>query len=75
VTFPDDVDQCASDLARHFLNRADLDDETHDRAVRLLGEDGLVELTALVGYYSTLAYQMEVLRVPPPPDTSPTFAR
>ena len=74
AAFDDDVDQCASELAQHFLNRVDLDDGTYDRAVRLLGEAGLVELTALVGYYSILAYQMEVLRVRLPPDVPLAFS-
>jgi 4-carboxymuconolactone decarboxylase len=73
VTFDDDVDRCASELARRALDGADLDDETYERAVRLLGEAGLVELTALVGYYGILAYQMAVLRVPPPSDAPLAF--
>ena len=74
VTFHDDVDQCAWELAHRFLAREDIVDEAYQRAVGLLGEAGLVELTALVGYYSILAYQMMVLRVPRPPDAQPVFA-
>jgi 4-carboxymuconolactone decarboxylase len=45
---------------------ADLDDEEYDTAVNVLGEQGLVELTSLVGYYATLALQLRVFRVPAP---------
>jgi 4-carboxymuconolactone decarboxylase len=41
----------------------DLTDETWDAASARLGPDGLFELTALVGYYSTLALQLRVFRV------------
>jgi 4-carboxymuconolactone decarboxylase len=45
---------------------ADLDDEEYDTAVAVLGEQALVELTSLVGYYTTLALQLRVFRVPAP---------
>ena len=32
----------------------------------MLGEPALVELSALVGYYATLALQMRIFRVPAP---------
>lgn len=41
----------------------DLSDEQWDAASAALGVDGLFELTALVGYYSTLALQLRVFRV------------
>jgi 4-carboxymuconolactone decarboxylase len=42
---------------------ADLDDAEYDTAVNVLGEQCLVELTSLVGYYATLALQLRVFRV------------
>lgn len=41
----------------------DLPDELWDAASAALGDDGVFELTALVGYYSTLALQLRVFRV------------
>ena len=41
----------------------DLTDDAWDAASTALGVDGLFELTALVGYYSTLALQLRVFRV------------
>jgi len=43
--------------------RADLDDQEYDTAVAVLGERALVELSALVGYYATLALQLRIFRV------------
>lgn len=45
---------------------ADLDDEQYDTAVSVLGQRALVELSALVGYYATLALQLRIFRVPAP---------
>ena len=47
------------------LNTADLDDHAYDTAVTVLGERALVELSALVGYYTTLALQLRIFRVDP----------
>ena len=41
----------------------DLSDEAWDAASTGLGIDGVFELTALVGYYATLALQLRVFRV------------
>ena len=41
----------------------DVSDELWDAASTALGVDGVFELTALVGYYSTLALQLRVFRV------------
>jgi 4-carboxymuconolactone decarboxylase len=46
--------------------RADLSDEEYDTAVNVLGQQALVELTSLVGYYATLALQLRIFRVPAP---------
>lgn len=43
-----------------------LSDTTYGRAVQLLGEAGLIDLIALIGYYSLLAMVMNVARTPPP---------
>lgn len=45
------------------LLNGDLSDDQWDAAVNTLGERSIFELVTLVGYYSTLALQMRVLRV------------
>jgi len=50
-------------VVRALLTDADLTDEEYAAAQRVLGDQALVELTALVGYYATLALQLRVFRV------------
>jgi 4-carboxymuconolactone decarboxylase len=68
--FADKPEQVAYSLVRALTgpdrHTADLDDEEYDTAVAVLGERALVELSALVGYYATLALQLRIFRVPPP---------
>jgi len=45
---------------------ADLDDEQYDTAISVLGQQALVELSSLVGYYATRALQLRIFRVPAP---------
>ena len=49
-----------------LLHNADLTDDEYESAVAVLGEVQLVEITTLVGHYSTLAMQMNVFGVRPP---------
>jgi hypothetical protein len=53
-------------IVPQLLTSGDVDDDAWAAAVDTLGEAGAVELTTLVGYYSLLALQMRVLRVPLP---------
>ena len=66
--FADKREQVAYSVVRALTgpdpNTADLDDEEYDTAVTVLGEQALVELSALVGYYATLALQLRIFRVP-----------
>ncbi|OLT01497.1 hypothetical protein BJF90_31635 [Pseudonocardia sp. CNS-004] len=64
---PDDpAERAAAAVVAQLLATGDVDDEAWVAAVTALGEAGAVELTTLVGYYSLLAMQMRVLRVPLP---------
>ena len=64
---PDDPAERAVAVAvPQLLTSGDVDDDAWAAAVDRLGEAGAVELTTLVGYYSLLALQMRVLRVPLP---------
>jgi 4-carboxymuconolactone decarboxylase len=71
---PDDpAERAAAVVVAQLLTVGDVDDDAWASAVESLGEAGAVELTTLVGYYSLLAMQMRVLRVPLPPD-APTVS-
>jgi 4-carboxymuconolactone decarboxylase len=66
---PDDpAERVAAIVVAQLLTTGDVDDDAWADAVGHHGEAGAVELTTLVGYYSLLAMQMRVLRVPLPPD-------
>jgi 4-carboxymuconolactone decarboxylase len=63
--FADKQEQVAYSVVRALTSpAADLSDEEYDTAVAVLGERALVELSALVGYYATLALQLRIFRVP-----------
>jgi 4-carboxymuconolactone decarboxylase len=63
--FTDKAEQVAYAVVRALTGPdANLDDEQYDTAVAVLGEQALVELSALVGYYATLALQLRIFRVP-----------
>ena len=64
------LDVCGFEGAEGAVARAtvalldgDLSDEDWDAASTALGIDGVFELTALVGYYATLALQLRAFRV------------
>ena len=60
----------ASQLARS----GQLSQETCDAAVRLLGEEGLVELITLCGYYTLISFLLNGLDVPLPAGAAPQWA-
>jgi 4-carboxymuconolactone decarboxylase len=68
--FADKQEQVAYSVVRALTGpgpkSADLDDQEYDTAVAVLGERALVELSALVGYYATLALQLRIFRVAGP---------
>ena len=59
-------------LVRGLAERRNLTDAEYSRAVERFGLETLFELTTLIGYYATLAIQLQVFGVPPPDDPAPT---
>jgi len=62
----DPAEQAALDVVRALLADHDVGGPLFERAVSLIGNQAVVELTSLVGYYATLALQLRVFRVGPP---------
>jgi 4-carboxymuconolactone decarboxylase len=66
--FTDEQERVAYSVVRSLSpaagTRADLDDAQYQTAAAVLGEQSLVELSTLVGYYATLALQLRIFRVP-----------
>jgi 4-carboxymuconolactone decarboxylase len=69
---PDGLDPAASavwDVCAQLHRLRQVTEEVFDRAVRVLGETGVVELVGTVGYYTTLAMVMNTAATPAPPWT------
>jgi 4-carboxymuconolactone decarboxylase len=64
--FADEQESAAYSAVRALTVARDLDDQEYAAAIAALGEEGLVELSTLVGYYATLALQLRIFRVPAP---------
>jgi 4-carboxymuconolactone decarboxylase len=58
-------------FATELLNTRQVSDPTFARAKTLLGERGVVDLVALMGYYQTVAMLLNVDRYPLPAGTQP----
>jgi alkylhydroperoxidase family enzyme len=72
----DSVEQAALDTARATTSgNHDLDDDQYERVRDALGDQMLIETLMLVGYYTALALQMRVFRVPLPEGATPAFER
>lgn len=68
-TQPDDA--LIYEYARLLLQEGNVPDALHARATARFGVKGVVELTALVGYYSMVAMTLNAHDVPLPDDASP----
>jgi 4-carboxymuconolactone decarboxylase len=66
VPLTDPAERVVVQVVRALLHASDLTDEQYSAARDAIGEQGLVELTTLVGYYATLALQLRVFRVGAP---------
>ena len=56
----------AYQTVRSLTGPADLDDQQYAEAIATLGQQALVELSTLVGYYAALALQLRIFRVAGP---------
>jgi len=65
----DEQARCARQLAVLLLRHAPLGDDQFRAVESALGSTGLIEVTALVGYYSLLAQLIDVFRLDPPEGT------
>jgi len=62
------------DYARELNATNSVFDSTHARALECLGERALVELTALVGYYTMVAMMLNAQEIPLPEGVEPAFS-
>lgn len=74
--FDSEADRVVHDFVRAVLREGHAPDAVYAPLHALLGDKGAVELTALIGYYSLLAFQLNVFQsLPPPPFQAPWVQR
>ena len=64
-------EQCVYDFVTELLNTRRVSDETYAQAATLFGENGVIDLCGIVGYYQLLALTMNVARTPAPKGDAP----
>ena len=64
--FEDETEQVTCDLAKAMVLRQGVNQALHERAIQLLGRDGVAELIGLLGLYVMVAYSLDFYDVPLP---------
>ena len=68
-----ETDQLIYEFVSELLTNHCVCDDTYHWAVTKLGEQGVIDLVGLVGYYAMLALVMNTARTPLPKDTKPAL--
>jgi 4-carboxymuconolactone decarboxylase len=68
-------EEAAYDFCTELRQNHSVSDATYARAVGKFGEQGVIDMTGLVGYYTTLAMIMNVSRAPLPEGKKEPLAR
>ena len=63
-TFSKEDEQALYDYCSELLEHHEISDQTYERARKLFGVPGIVELTALIGYYSMVAMTLVAHQMP-----------
>ena len=64
--FEDDAEEMVYVVCSELYDTHALSDDTHDRAVALLGQQALIELVAIAGFYSMIALTLNAFEAPVP---------
>ncbi|WP_372921772.1 carboxymuconolactone decarboxylase family protein [Roseovarius sp.] len=73
-TFHDPEEQIIYDIATAAHRTRDVDDTLYARGVEVLGEQRLIDLVGLLGYYTLISLTINVFRIPPKGDAAPEFS-
>lgn len=71
------LDESAAEIyeyARQLQTFGEIEDETYRAVRRRWGDQGIVELTAVIGYYTMVAMMLNAHRVPLPEGMTPAFS-
>jgi len=71
--FEADDERIVYQVARELISTGRLSQEAYDAAQRFLGDQGMVELVALCGYYTLISYLLNAFAVPLPPGAVPRW--
>jgi 4-carboxymuconolactone decarboxylase len=71
--FDRDDERIVYEVTRQLLNDRRVDTSTYASAEALLGEAGMVELVALIGYYCLISMQLNLFEVPLPEGAEPAW--
>ena len=63
--FANAEEEIVHDFARAALKSRSVSDELYSRAVTLLGEERIVDLVGLLGYYSLISLTINIFAIPP----------
>jgi 4-carboxymuconolactone decarboxylase len=69
--FEDAEERIAYEFARQLLMHGNVDDELHDATKERWGQAGVVELTAVIGYYTMVSMTLNAQAIPTPDGSSP----
>lgn len=72
-SFTRDDEQIVYEVASQLLHDRRVSDATYASAESLLGEAGLVELVALIGYYCLISMLLNLFEIPLPGDAEPNW--
>ncbi len=64
--FDDDVEEMVYVVCSELYDTDALSDDTHDRATELIGQQAMIELIAIAGFYSMIALTLNAFEVPAP---------
>jgi 4-carboxymuconolactone decarboxylase len=67
-------EEIAYDFCTELHRNQSVSDATYTRAVKRFGEQGVIDMTGLTGYYTVLAMIMNVARTPLPEGAQPPLA-
>jgi 4-carboxymuconolactone decarboxylase len=62
------------DYVTELLLNQSVSDSAYAKVVKRFGEQGVIDITGLCGYYTTLGMLMNVTRTPVPPGVTPPLA-
>ena len=67
-------EEAVYDFCSELEQNQSVSDASYTRVLKIFGEQGVIDLTGTVGYYTTLAMIMNVARTPLPPGKMPSLA-